>query len=99
LNSEYPKQNRANENKHSAYRQHIELQRKVHGASLVVDGTKASTEREGAKVLGRRCPVPRKEKPIAVASQLSSIQKSHNTVDLASSWRDIITRLKRGETS
>jgi hypothetical protein len=99
LNSEYPKQNRANENKHSAYRQHIELQGKVHGASLVVDGTKASTEREGAKVLGRRCPVPRKEKPIAVASQLSSIQKSHNTVDLASSWRDIITRLKRGETS
>ena len=35
LNSEYPQQNRANENKHGAYRQHIELQGKVHGVSLV----------------------------------------------------------------
>ncbi|HZP69574.1 MAG TPA: hypothetical protein VFB29_06470 [Pseudolabrys sp.] len=37
LNSECPQQNRAYESKHGAYRQHIELQGKVHGSASLVD--------------------------------------------------------------
>jgi hypothetical protein len=58
-----PKQNRANENKHGAYRQHIELQGKVHAASLVVDEQKLAQNAKARRYWGAGCPVPRKEKP------------------------------------
>jgi hypothetical protein len=37
LNSECPQQDRANESKHGAHSQHIELQGKVHGSASLVD--------------------------------------------------------------
>jgi hypothetical protein len=48
LNSECSQQNRANENKHGAYRQHIELQ----GTVIGLDDTKHSKLPSGRRELG-----------------------------------------------